>query len=893
MAKAATSATTSPAPTPMMQQYLEIKSAHPDYLLFYRMGDFYELFFDDAVTASSALDIALTKRGKHLDEDIPMCGVPFHSSEAYLERLIQKGFKVAICEQLEDPQEAKKRGYKSVVKRDVVRIITPGTITEDTLLDASRANYLACIAEGKDAMAGLAWLDMSTGSFTVSSVSLTELSGELERLSPKEILLSESLYVADNFALMKQDWQDRITLQSDNTFQNHHAAEQLKSAYQLTVLDSLGELASEELIACGVLVEYLFLTQKGTLPHLDRPQQIRRSSVLHIDAATRRNLELVTTLSGARKGSLLQTIDRTVTSFGTRMLTEWLSSPLTAPLNIQQRQNAVSWGIDETDARADIRAALKSVPDMERSLVRLSLGRANPRDLLHLGQALAVSGVIRGTLQSYVNALPELLQAMTTSLGDYNALATTLLAAIVEEPPYLAREGGFIASGYNAELDEYRQLRDHSKKLIAALQQRYVEESGISGLKIRHNNMLGFYIEITQKHADKVPDTFLHRQTLANNMRYSSDELALLEQKINEAAERALQIELTIFQHLSETILAEAANITRTARALAALDATLSLAELAEEQNYCRPVVDDSLAFHIEGGRHPVVEASLARARETFIRNDCDLGETQRLWLVTGPNMAGKSTFLRQNALIALLAHMGSFVPASSAHIGCIDRLFSRVGAADDLARGRSTFMVEMVETATILHQATQRSLVILDEIGRGTATHDGLSIAWATVEQLHDVNHCRALFATHYHELTHLTARLSALYPATMRVREWKDDIIFLHEVIAGAADRSYGIHVAKIAGLPASVIKRANQILHQLESGEGSSTAARLADDLPLFSFAEDAAEMETAALAEPSPYEPLAQELRTLDPDALTPRQALDQLYALKALAEETAS
>ena len=862
--------------TPMMQQYLDIKEKHRDYLLFYRMGDFYELFFDDAVQASEALGIALTKRGKHVGEDIPMCGVPAHSHESYLQQLIGKGFKVAVCEQMESPEEAKKRGYKAVVKRDVVRIVTPGTITEDTLLASDQHHYLAAMVQFGGGVA-LAWLDISTGDFYVMEVAAERLAAELARIQPRELLVSER-FSDDGLRRVLDDFGEALTLQPTYFFDSRKGEETLKSAYQLLALDSLGDLSQVEIAVCGALVNYVELTQKEVFPRLDRPRRQDASAQLVIDAATRRNLELVTTLAGERKGSLLAAIDRTVTGPGARLLARRLSAPLVDPVAINRRLDGVQALLDHPSLRDDVRTVLKSLPDLERALSRIHLGRAGPRDLAMVRDGLAVCDALKANLEA-VPSLPEMLQEVQKHLGEHDVLVDTLSRALKPDLGLLARDGNFIADGYSTELDEHRRLRDEGKRVIAAMQQKYADEVGVSTLKIRHNNVLGYYIEVTQKHQEKIPETFIHRQTLASNLRYSTPELNEMARKIGEAGERALELELQLFAELCAAVIEKAEAVTRAARAAAALDVAVGLATLAVEQRYCRPVVDDSDAFAIIGGRHPVVEQALD-ADIPFIGNDCDLANDQRLWLITGPNMAGKSTFLRQNALIAILAQMGSYVPAESAQLGVVDRLFSRVGAADDLARGRSTFMVEMVETATILHQATVRSLVILDEIGRGTATFDGLSIAWAVIEHLHEKNRCRSLFATHYHELTHLSARLDALSCRTMRVKEWQGEVIFLHEVVSGTADRSYGIHVAKLAGLPGVVIARSEEILTQLEQDERTSTAAKLAEDLPLFSFAE--AGVHTSALAEPSELE---RRVATLDPDSMTPKEALEALYGLK--------
>jgi DNA mismatch repair protein MutS len=907
-------ATTLPSDTtPMMRQYLGIREQYPDCLLFYRMGDFYELFFEDAVRAADALDIALTKRGQHLGEEIPMCGVPVHSHENYLHQLIAKGFRVAICEQMEDPREAKKRGAKSVVARDVVRIVTPGTLTEEGLLDAKASNYLLALAEMRGQFA-CAWLELSTGAFRARLVEEAQILELLARLRPAEILLSESHIgktpstacggglgrgcqehpVSTNtphltsprkqgeelsgFALILEEWKEKLQFHSPAFFHPVQGGERLKRLFGTATLDAFGSFEQPEIAALGALVQYVELTQKGALPQLLPPVREVVGSTMAIDAATRKSLELTHTQQGTRKGSLLDAIDRSVTSAGARRLQDWLSAPLTLLAPIQARQEAVAYLLETPELRTRLREILRRSPDLERALARVGLNRASPRDLVSIRDSLERAGGLEALLAS--PRLPEhsrLLAETVTHLSGHAPLVTTLHRALKPEVGPFAREGHFIAEGYHPELDRLRSLRDDSRQLIARLQARYVGETQIPSLKIRHNNIVGYYIEITATHQKKVPESFIHRQTLASAMRFTTPELVELERQIQDAGEKALAVELEIFEALLGTIREAFAPIRKAAEAMARLDACASLAELAQEQRYVKPHLTDDARFCITRGRHPVVEQVLAG--DAFIGNDTRLSEESHVWLLTGPNMAGKSTFLRQNALIAILAQMGSFVPADHAEMGLVDRVFSRVGASDDLARGRSTFMVEMVETAMILHQATDRSLVILDEIGRGTATYDGLAIAWATLEHLHQVNRCRTLFATHYHELTALTERLPRLACHTMRVREWQGGIVFLHEVIPGAADRSYGLHVARLAGLPAPVLARAETILQQLESKEAGSAAARVAESLPLFAFAE------TQSAPPPAPPSALEQQLAALDVDNLTPREALEWLYRLK--------
>jgi DNA mismatch repair protein MutS len=866
-----------------MAQYLTIKAAYPDCLLFYRMGDFYELFFDDAGRAARALDIALTKRGEHDGEPIPMCGVPVHAAEAYLSRLIRQGFRVAVCEQVEDPAEAKKRGSKSVVKRDVVRVVTPGTITEDSLLDARRNNYLAALAQsgGAEGALALAWLDLSTGEFGLSETTATGLAADLARIGPRELVLPEGMLARPELRALLEQSDAALSPLPAARFDSQAGERRLKAALGVAALDAYGHFSRAEFCAAGALLDYVDLTQCGKFPRLDPPVKQPPLSVMAIDPATRRNLELVETTAGQREGALLDCIDATLTGAGARLLAQRLQAPLTDPAAIAARHDAVACLVDGTRLRDDIRAALAKVPDLARALSRLSLGRGGPRDLSSLRDGLAQAGDLRQRL-ARESQLPAELAGLRDALGDHAALVQALAVALADELPLLQRDGNFIRPGHHAALDELRVLRDESRRHIAALQDRYAQETGIASLKIRHNNVLGYYIEIAPAHAPKMGQQYIHRQTMANAMRYATPELGELEAKISQAGDRALALELEIFDGLVSAVLAAAAAITRAAAALAALDVAAALAHLAIQRRWVRPQVNDSLDFRISGGRHPVVEAALDRAGQgqRFVANDCDLSDGQKLWLLTGPNMAGKSTFLRQNALIAILAQIGSFVPAAKAELGVVDRLFSRVGAADDLARGRSTFMVEMVETAAILHQSGPRALVILDEIGRGTATFDGLSIAWAVVEYLHEKNRCRGLFATHYHELTALAEKLPQLSNHTLKVKEWEGELVFLHEVGPGAADRSYGIQVAKLAGLPDGVLARAQTVLHALEQSDQTGRSAKLVDDLPLFSLAAPA----KAAAAPPSEVEAA---LKKADVDALSPKQALDLLYQLKAL------
>jgi DNA mismatch repair protein MutS len=910
--------------TPMMEQYIEIKAANPDCLLFYRMGDFYEMFFEDAEVASRALGIMLTKRGKHLGQDIPMCGVPVERADEYLHRLIALGHRVAVCEQLEDPAEAKKRGSKSVVRRDVIRLVTPGTLTEDTLLDARRNNYLLAIARARGsseapARLALAWIDISTGEFRIAECERAMLAAEIARLEPGEIIVSDSLYNDPDLAGFLRN-ANIVTPLGQDVFDGATAERRLTNYFAVATSEAFGSLTRLELTAAAACITYVERTQIGKRPPLSPPVREAAGATLAIDQATRSNLELMRTLSGESRGSLLDAIDRTVTSAGGRLLARRLAAPLTDPDSIHTRLDAVEALVADTAARSDLRAQLRTVPDLARALSRLVVGRGGPRDLAAIRDGLEAASELARRLDAMADAPTEIRHAVAALRRPDPAIVAQLEAALADELPALKRDGGFIRQGYDAALDEARALRDESRRVIAALQARYAEETGVKALKVKHNNVLGYFIEVTAQHGDKLMTpplnaAFIHRQTLAGQVRFSTTELGELEAKIVSAGDRALGLELEIFDRLTGVVTANADSIKDAAEALAMLDVEAALALLAVERDFTRPEIDTSLRFEVEGGRHAVVEQALTRDGAPFVANDCDLspppppyppppppfilpplagegregvhagrgggGNGGRIWLLTGPNMAGKSTFLRQNALITVLAQMGSFVPARRAHIGIVDRLFSRVGAADDLARGRSTFMVEMVETAAILNQAGERSFVILDEIGRGTATFDGLSIAWATIEHLHETNRCRALFATHFHELTALSAKLPRLHNATVRVKEWQGDVVFLHEVVPGAADRSYGIQVAKLAGLPAAVIERAKVVLTQLEAEDRSSPARRLIDDLPLFA----ATARQATSLPQDEAAEALRAAVAALNPDDLSPREALEALYALK--------
>jgi len=862
------------APTPMMAQYRRLKEEAGDALLFYRMGDFFELFFDDAKAAAATLDIALTSRGEDAGEPIPMCGVPVHSAESYLARLIKGGHRVAIAEQTESPAEARKaRGSKALVDRAIIRLVTPGTLTEETLLESASANWLAAIGRVGDEWA-IAAADISTGRFELVSCGPGELAAELARLSPAETIADSSVPGIHSSV-------------GKGGFDSLAGELSLKARFGVATLDGFGTVSRAELCAAGGLLAYLDATQKGAGILLDAPRRVARAGHMAIDAASRESLELTRSATGAVAGSLLGEVDRCQTAAGRRLLCEDIAAPLTDQRAIEQRLALVAWLHEDAIRRERVRVALRAMPDFGRALARLAAGRGGPRDLASLRDGLGAASSLKTDLESEPDG-PQLLEALLPRLGGHEAMIHKLARALVASPPLDASKGGYIAEGYDADLDALRDAASNGRRAIAALEARYRDATAISSLKIRHNAVLGYHVEVSARHADKLmsPDSgFTHRQTLAGVVRFNSPELHDEASRVIEAGGHALAAEAAHGEELTALAVAAAPQITATAEAIARIDVAAGHAHRAAEGGWVPPQLTDEPCFEIDGGRHPVVEAALRDRGERFVANDLSLGPADRLWLITGPNMGGKSTFLRQAALIVVLAQSGSFVPATRAKIGIVDRLFSRVGASDNLARGRSTFMVEMVETAAILAQASPSSLVILDEIGRGTSTYDGLAIAWAVVEAMHDQVKCRTLFATHYHELTRLAGRLDCLSLHHVRAREWKGDLVLLHEVADGAADRSYGIAVAKLAGLPSTVVARARSVLAKLEAGRDATggIAAGL-DDLPLFAAA--AAEPERAP-------DPMASALDAIDPDRLTPREALEELYRLKLLAAERSS
>jgi DNA mismatch repair protein MutS len=867
--------------TPMMVQYWSLKEKAPDCLLFYRMGDFFELFFDDAKAAATTLDIALTARGEQNGEPIPMCGVPVHSSEAYLARLIKAGHRVAIAEQVETPAEAKARGgSKALVARDIVRFVTAGTLTEETLLEGRSANRLAAMAElaGSDDVA-VAAADISTGRFEVVAVPRAQLDAQLARLAPSELLVSEAMKDVP-YSSARQ-----IVERPNGDFGSSAGQKRLETLYGVQTLDGFGSFARHELGAMGALVAYLDHVGTGGPTFLQPPIRHQAMDLMAIDAATRESLELVRTMAGARDGSLLGTIDRTVTAAGARLLSDDLASPLTDKAAILDRLDLVDAFARDAIWRADVRAEMRALPDAGRALGRLVAGRGGPRDLGQLRDALAGARVLRERMAQR-GGLPPLLERLLPALDGHGALVDELSRALVMSPPVDAAQGGYILETYDAALDVLRETAKDGRKAIAALEAEYRERTGISVLKIKHNGVLGYHVEVPAKHADPLmaPDSgFTHRQTLAGVVRFNSTDLHEAANRVTQAGVHALAAEAAHLEALTEAAVSRREAIAASCDVLARIDVAAALADHAMSHNWARPEIVDTPCLEVVGGRHPVVEAALAKNNERFVPNDVTLAPKDRLWLVTGPNMGGKSTFLRQNALIVVLAQAGAFVPAAAAKLGLVDRLFSRVGASDNLARGRSTFMVEMVETAAILAQATPNSFVILDEVGRGTSTYDGLALAWSVVEAVHEVNQCRCLFATHYHELTRLSETLDSLSLHHVRAREWKGELLLLHELAEGPADRSYGLAVARLAGVPAPVVRRAESVLKKLEAGrEATGGLAAGLDDLPLFAavMAEEPA----------APVDSLREALGAIDPDHMAPREALEALYKLKSLATE---
>ncbi|MGB3796961.1 MAG: DNA mismatch repair protein MutS, partial [Alteraurantiacibacter sp.] len=788
--------------TPMMAQYSDLKREAGDCLLFYRMGDFFELFFDDAKTAAGVLDIALTTRGEHAGEPVPMCGVPVHAAENYLARLIRAGCRVAIAEQVETLDEARARAKregtpssKALVKRAIVRFVTAGTLTEEALLEPRRANMLAAVCEVRG-VCGVAACDISTGAMMLEECDPQRLPAALARIGASETVAPEG-------------WDDMpvdAVVRPRGEFSSDRGEAQLKTVHGVATLDGFGQFSRAMLAAAGGLVAYLEHAGRGELPLLLPPTMRATGGHMAMDEATRASLEILASQQGGRSGSLIAAIDRCVTGAGARQLAEDLSAPLADRSAIEVRLALVDYFLGDPLLRGDLRSVLRGLPDIGRALGRLVAGRGSPRDLGQIRDGLHEARRLHEIMQAK-NERPALLNTLLPSLAGHGELTDLLSRALVPSPPTERQSGGYIAQGYDAALDELREVSGNARRAIAAMEARYRTETDTPSLKIRHNGVLGYFIEVPSKHADKLmaPESgFTHRQTMANAVRFNSITLHEEASRIAEAGGHALAAEESHFETLVERISARREAIATTAAALARLDVAAGHSERASDGEWCRPVIRDESAIAIEAGRHPVVEAALAGNGERFMANDCSLSDNDRLWLVGGPNMGGKSTFLRQNALIVLMAQAGGFVPARSATIGLVDQLFSRVGASDNLARGRSTFMVEMVETAAILSQATHRSFVILDEVGRGTSTYDGLALAWAVAEAIHETNQSRCLFATHYHEMARLADTCDALSLHHVRAKEWKGDLVLLHELAEGAADRSYGLAVAKLAGVP-----------------------------------------------------------------------------------------
>ena len=884
--------------TPAMDRFLELKREHPEYVLFYRMGDFYELFFDDAVRVSQAIGLTLTTRSKLGDKEIPMCGVPFHAYEMYLARLIKMGFKVAIAEQTEDPKEAKKRkGASAIVRRDVVRLVTSGTLTEETMLDAKKNNYIVA-SNVKEKEIGLAWVDISTGAFFMQRIEVDKqkphelLLAALSKFEPEEVLFEDKLLEKPEFMVVFREYKEKMAMRSKTLYNYESAVNTLLKAFNISTLDAFGDFSRVELIAAGVLFSYIETTQKGKFPRVQLPRHVVGDDIMEIDSATRKSLEILST-SSANGVSLLKVMDKTMTGVGARLLAKRLAMPLVDVNKINDRFDCVEFFVENPIVRREVREVLRRCMDAERAIARLGIDRGGPRDLYDLARTLSVIPKVKEMIigfktyqrDSMYQATPIYLFELVNQFYSHAELVADVSRVLVddrEKLPLLSRNGGFIRDGASAQLDYLRNIKVLSEPKMEEMRKKYVEMTGVSSLKVKNNSIIGYYVEVPIKNATPLLENkyFIHRQSVLNAIRFTTEELMELEKEVFSAEEEALRLEVEIFEKLREFALGQGDHIIRSAEILAEIDVAQALAELAAEGDYVRPVVDNGLDFEVIEGRHPVVEMALKKDGEgSFVGNDIKLCyEDDRIWLLTGPNMAGKSTFLRQNALIAIMAQMGSFVPAKSARIGVIDRVFSRVGASDDLARGRSTFMVEMVETAAILNRATERSFVILDEIGRGTATFDGLSIAWAVVEQLSEVNKCRTIFATHYHELTKLKDRLGALSLRCMKIKEYNGEVIFMHEVIGGAADRSYGIHVAKLAGLPKLTVDRAEQVLKLLEEEKQNKVMNSVEADLPLFAVLQEKEEKEQEK-------NPVIEELSAIDVDALSPREAMEALYRLK--------
>ena len=805
--------------TPAMKQFHHFKQKYPDSVLFFRMGDFYETFFEDAQIVSRVLGLVLTSRGKSGGNPIPLAGLPYHAVDGYLKKMLQAGYKVAVCEQVEDPKKA-----KGVVKRDVVRVVTPGTLTDDMLLDAKEDNYLCAVSLGrKDA--ALSWVDISTGHFYVQQVTESKIVDEVLRLNPREVLLAEcrgQLFEAEQKKLAKQISQLSgavITERPGWFFDPYTAKEKLLKHFQTSTLEGFGIADDFEGVrAAGAILEYLDETQKTALGHITSIRLRQPSQYLQIDPTSLRSLEVLRTIRGeSAKGTLLDTVDQTATGMGSRLLRAWMCMPLREAKTIEHRQDAIEELVNDDALCADIRQQFKHIADLERIVARISTYRTTPKDLVALGVTLRTIPQVRGLLEKCGAALLKDLHGRCDSMDE---LADLLERAIVPEPPSHLRDGGVICTGFNEQLDHLRSINKDGKTWLAEYQQREIERTGIDKLKIGFNKVFGYYIELTHAAADRanIPADYVRKQTIKNAERYITDELKKYEEEVLGARDKALELELNLFEQVRDETTKYIRRLQELAQVLAMLDCLASLAYLARQNHYIRPKITDSKELVILEGKHPVLAQTLGAE---FVPNDVNLSDDGKdLGIITGPNMAGKSTYIRQVALLVLLAQTGSFIPAKKARVGIVDRIFTRVGAADELIRGQSTFMVEMTETANILNNATDRSLVILDEVGRGTSTYDGLSLAWAITEHLANTIGCRTLFATHYHELTELGQLLVNVKNLNVAVREWAGDVVFLHKIIAGGTDKSYGIHVAKLAGIPKSILTRSNEILKDLEN-------------------------------------------------------------------------
>lgn len=857
--------------TPMMSQYLAAKSECPDCLLLFRLGDFYECFFEDAKLASSILNIVLTKRGKSEGEDIPMCGIPVATIDNYVGKLIKSGQKVAICEQLESPLDAKKRGYKAIVKREVTRIISAGTLVEDNLLTSKENNYLMSVVpvckRKKDQIDDVSFslIDISTGAFFVNTVPAQKINSIFETYRPKEVLISEDF--KDTFKDVPKIITTTITTLPHSKFNPQIEKERLEKYFKVKTLDSFGLNSDSELASCGSIIEYLIITQKNNLSTLPIPKKITMNDYLLIDASTNKSLDILSSVHEDRNHCLLGALDRTVTAFGARLLVERIAMPIVNVEHIKRRQQCVEFFIKNKKDTENLRELLQQCPDFERAINRIRFNKFSPRDVETIRDAIRIAVTVWQYFQNIndKNIPSEDASDKVNDLVDFSELDSLLQKSLVQK--YTAN-GPLIAEGFSEDLDKLRYLKNHSEELMQKLQDKYIYQTGINTLKIRSNAIIGWYIEIPASQKSKVLPSFIHRQTLVNNIRYYTDEIFQLQMDLEKSVDKCNQLEQQIYNDIVQRIMEKYEDISRTVRQLSLLDVYTNFATIATERNYICPEVVDEPILQVTSGRHPVLELS----HQNFVKNDCDLTEDSRICLLTGPNMAGKSTYLRQNALLIVMAQAGSYIPAASARIGVVDRLFSRIGASDDIALGRSTFMVEMIETATILNQATEKSFVILDEVGRGTSTYDGLSIAWSVIESLYHNNKCRVLFATHYHELTSLKDSLTNIKCKTLKVQESDGKVVFYHKIIDGIADKSYGIHVASLAGVPASVISRARQLLKQFESKKNSVTV-----------LYEPSEQMKLAYKSESE----VESRLKKIDINCITPLQALNILQELKSM------